>query len=236
MSHSVSSHLSLSVERYDTEIRRFVPHYEFVLGAAAQFVREHAATQDRPRVLDLGAGTGALARAIRGELPAARLTLFDVDDAMLAVARTRFGEGDDVELVRGDFGAADYRLPQADIVVASLSLHHVRVGPEKETLYRRVLEALSPGGLFLNVDAMLPEDGPVGRSLRAAWVEHLVQGGDTREAALARLADWAHEDRYFPIVDELDWMRRAGFVHVDVLIRRGPLASVVAYAPATPTS
>ena len=60
MSHSVRTHLRLAIDAYDESIRKFIPGYEEGLTRAAD---EIAAI--RPGlVLDLGAGTGALAEAV----------------------------------------------------------------------------------------------------------------------------------------------------------------------------
>ena len=60
MSHSVRRHLRVDVDAYDQSIRRFIPAYEEMLEQAAS-----ALAEARPeRVLDLGAGTGALTEAV----------------------------------------------------------------------------------------------------------------------------------------------------------------------------
>ncbi len=230
MSHSVSSHLSLDIARYDVEIRRFVPHYEALLeeasGAVRSFAREGGA-ELAPVVLDLGAGTGALASAVLGAVPSARLVLLDADAAMLEVARTRLGG--EAEIRHGSFTDP---LPACDVAVASLSLHHVREPSAKRALYARIAGALRPGGLFVNADAMIGTAGATSRAVRDGWIEHLVRGGDTPASAAARLAEWALEDTYFPVTDELAWMGEAGFEDIDVRLRRGPMAVVTGRAPA----
>lgn len=60
MSHSAKQHLRLEIEAYDRTIRRWIPGCGLALKRTA---REVARAQPR-RVLDLGAGTGALSEAI----------------------------------------------------------------------------------------------------------------------------------------------------------------------------
>ena len=60
MTHSVRRHLRVEIEAYDRSIRAFIPSYEEMLERTARAVAE-----SRPRrVIDLGAGTGALAEAV----------------------------------------------------------------------------------------------------------------------------------------------------------------------------
>ncbi len=70
---------------------------EKVLGLASSF--------ERPRIVDVGAGSGAIAVALAHSLPAARLTATDISDAALSVARgnaKRNGVAERVRLLEGD--------------------------------------------------------------------------------------------------------------------------------------
>lgn len=68
---------------------------------------------ERPRIVDVGTGSGAIAVALAHELPQAQVTATDVSEAALeiarenaarngAAARIRFAQGDLLEPVRGD--------------------------------------------------------------------------------------------------------------------------------------
>lgn len=106
-------------------------------------------------ILDLGGGTGALSSAVLAGLPGSRVTVLDVDADMLAEARRRLaGFGDRVSFQEASFLDP---LPGADAVVASLALHHVHDLDTKTALYRAIHDALSPGGVLLNLDAAVSE-------------------------------------------------------------------------------
>ncbi len=175
-------------------------------------------------VLDLGAGTGALSAAVLAGLPKARVTLLDVDTAMLDQARRRlapFGE-------RVDFREASFLepLPDADAVVASLALHHVHGLRAKTALYRAIRETLSPGGVLLNLDAAVTEDAQLNSLVfdrMAAW---MADYGIPEAEARGHFASWADEDRYFPLDAELGALRKAGFDEVECFWRRG-LSAIV---------
>lgn len=222
MAHSVEQHLATAPAVYDLDIRRFVPGYDAMLheaiGALEELVETPAA-----RVLDLGAGTGALADMIAKRFPMFALTLLDEDASMLERARQRLGSGP--QLVCGSF--AD-RLPPCDAAVASLSLHHVRSRKEKRRIYRRIVKALAPGGVFVNADAAVPSEPGLKIPLMQRWAAHLVAHGDTEQQAFDRFAQWAKEDRYFSIDDELEMLDGAGFAAVDVRWRAGPMSVIVA--------
>ena len=85
MSHSVRSHLRLEIDAYDDTIRKFIPGYAEGLTRAANKIAAARPTL----VLDLGAGTGALAEAILEHECVGSVEAIDIDPEMLAQARIR---------------------------------------------------------------------------------------------------------------------------------------------------
>ena len=224
MAHSVESHLSVDPEAYDGAIRAFVPGYVEMLRMGVEVLRRTVAAD--AFVVDLGAGTGGFAERVAEALPAARLRLVDVDGAMLARARERLARfGDRVTYAEGRFQDP---LPPCDAVIASLSLHHVPALAEKGEVYRGIHRALRAGGVFVNADATMRADEPFASLTRRLWAEHLVAHGDTLEGALARFDEWAREDTYFSVGDELAALKSAGFARADVLWRTPPTTVIVA--------
>lgn len=205
MSHSVRRHLHLEIDEYDEIIRQFIPGYERMLEEAVQ-----AIALSRPkRVLDLGAGTGALSEAILRKCGESVVELVDVDDEMLARAQTRLQRfGERVRLRRQSFYDP---LPGCDAVVASLALHHVPDLDVKAQLFGRIHEALVPGGVFVNGDATMPDDASGRAADYAVWAAHMVSRGIPEDRAYRHFDEWSDEDTYFPLEQELEAMTRAGF-------------------------
>ncbi len=173
-------------------------------------------------VLDLGGGTGALSAAVLDGLPQARVTLLDVDGAMLDEARRRLAPfGERVEFREGSFLEP---LPAADAVVASLALHHVHDMDVKTDLYRAIRAALAPGGAFINLDAAITEGARLNALTFDLWAARMGEHGIADAEARGHFAAWADEDRYFPLDEELAALWRAGFAEVDCLWRRGSSA------------
>ena len=173
-------------------------------------------------VLDLGGGTGALSAAVLDGLPGARVTLLDVDAAMLDEARRRLAPfGERVEFREGSFLDP---LPAADAVVASLALHHVHDMDVKTDLYRAIRSALAPGGAFVNLDAAITEGARLNALTFDLWAARMGEHGIADAEARGHFAAWADEDRYFPLDEELAALWRAGFAEVDCLWRRGSSA------------
>ncbi|HWH95706.1 MAG TPA: class I SAM-dependent methyltransferase [Baekduia sp.] len=214
--HSVKRHLRVDAESYDVQIRRFIPHYDEMIAIGVELLSELVPADGH--VLDLGGGTGALSSAVLERLAEARVTVLDVDADMLAEARRRLARfGDRVAFHEGSFLEP---LPPADAVVASLALHHVHDLETKTALYRAIGDALSPGGVLLNLDAAVT-DGPrlnglVFDRLAARMADHGIGDAEAR----GHFAAWAQEDRYFPLDAELGALRDAGFAEVECFWRR----------------
>lgn len=226
MSHNVHSHLGVDAAAYDTAIRKFIPGYDAMLEAAADPV----AAVLPALVLDLGAGTGALAHSLLERVGVGRVQLVDTDAAMLERAGRRLRRfGDRVQLTEGSFEDA---LAPCDAVSASLALHHVPTLERKRALFARVFEALRPGGVFVNADVNMPDDDDERDGLYRAWADHMVLSGIDREQAWCHFDDWADEDTYLPLEAELAGLAAVGFDARSVW-RLGPMAVVVARRPLT---
>ena len=222
---SVSTHLAVSPAKYDARIRALIPLYDELIPEVARALA-HAARPVR-LVVDLGIGTGALARACLESVPAARVWGIDADAGMMAIASRRLGRlSRRVTMTTGSF--LDEELPSCDAIVASYSLHHIRTARAKLAFYRRCYRALRPGGVLINGDCA-PASTPRGfaRDLDI-WFGHLGKTFGGRAGGRRVYESWADEDVYVPLAEEIRLLQRAGF-EVDVPWRRSPFAVMVGY-------
>jgi tRNA (cmo5U34)-methyltransferase len=176
-----------------------VPGYERLQDAVARACRGPAVE----RILDLGIGTGETSVRVRDVHPAAEMVGVDVNDAMLAAARSRLPDAD----LR--VGQLEDPLPEGpfDLVVTALAVHHLD-GAGKADLFARVAARLRPGGRFVIADLIVPAD--------PADVVTEIDGVYDQPSSLA---------------DQVTWLEQAGLDAAVVWVERD-LAVVVAERPA----
>jgi tRNA (cmo5U34)-methyltransferase len=175
-------------ELYLHEIRKEVPAFDEFEDAVA------AATAGGTvrAVLELGVGTGETTRRVRALHPDARWTGIDASAAMLARAREVFPDAD-LRVGRLEDGLPTGRF---DVVVSALALHHLPSEGKRE-LFRRVADALRPGGVFVLGDVVVPARAEEAQ-IEIDWVVDLPDRAD----------------------DQLEWLRDAGFDAAVVWSRR----------------
>ena len=104
---------------------------------------------DRPRVVDLGAGSGTGSLALARNLPGSEVTAVDVSPEMLAHLRAQAsaaGLGDRIHTVEADLDQPWPELGPADVVWAASAMHHMAdPGGALASAYA----ALRPGGLLV---------------------------------------------------------------------------------------
>jgi len=218
MAHSVSGHLNLQVAEYDELIRTLVPAYPAMRSVQLDLMAL-ALPNGVGRVLDLGGGTGALAAAVAERFPRAEVEIWDTDRQMLDVARERCAAfGARVHYVERSFTES---LPSCEAVAASIALHHVKDMVVKAAIYRNILAALCPGGMFVNADTAVCETPALRDHAFRVWASSMVRHGISEQQALAHFASWAPEDYYPPLITELRLLADAGFVEPECFWREG---------------
>jgi ubiquinone/menaquinone biosynthesis C-methylase UbiE len=218
--HSVREHLGTAPQEYDRTIRTLVPGYEQMLSTIGWWLSQIAPEQGR--IVELGGGTGALAEAVLKKLPNVRIEIWDIDLGMLLVARERLRDfGERVTLRERSFAEP---LDKCDAVIATLSLHHIPTLDAKRAVYANVFAALSANGIFLNGDCAIDVTEPARSVTFRYWLDFMSKHGISETEGRRRLADWAKEDTYQQIFDELTLLSQAGFLRPEIYWREGPIA------------
>ena len=142
------------------------------------------------RLLDIGGGSGTYTIALLNKNPGMRAVLFDFAK-VLPLARARIsaaGLAERVELVAGDF-YTDPLPGRCDLALLSAIIHQ-NSPDENVALYRKIWQALDPGGAVLIRDYVMDESrtAPPPGALFAINMLVATKGGNTYTFAETRQA------------------------------------------------
>jgi hypothetical protein len=84
--------------------------------------------------------------------------------------------------------------------------------------------------VLVNADANMPPDEAERAPVYQYWADHLVASGIEPDRAWEHFSEWAEEDTYLPLEDELSALRRVGF-EAERVWSDGPVGVVVARKP-----
>jgi tRNA (cmo5U34)-methyltransferase len=205
-----------TVAYYDEWIRKAVPGYDELFAVAREqipYLSDGAVS-----ILDLGAGTGLFSSQVLERCPNGHFVLWDVADKMLETARERFSDFPD----QFRYVVDDYRnLPETgsfDLVISSLSIHHLP-DDEKRELFRRVYGALGETGIFINIDLIRGPTPFLEELYNKDWYDKMRRAGAPEDEIRAGIERRIAYDRDALMEDQLRWLREAGFADSDCVYR-----------------
>jgi len=152
------------------------------------------------RILDLGTGDGRLLALLRIDRRDAEGIALDFSPTMLAAARERFRNDRKVQVIEHNLDDPLPALGRFDVIVSSFAIHHC-TDERKKTLYSEIYAALSPGGIFCNLEHVAPGTP----ELHARFLRSL---GITE-------ADEDPSNKVVSVEIQLQWLREIGFQDVD---------------------
>jgi tRNA (cmo5U34)-methyltransferase len=152
------------------------------------------------RILDLGTGDGRLLTLLRINRPAVEAVGLDFSPTMLDAVRARFRGDPKIRVVEHNLDETLPDLGRFDAIVSSFAIHHC-TDERKRTLYAEIYEALTPGGVFCNLEHVAPGSA----ELHARFL-HVFGITEADEDPSNKLAD---------VHLQLGWLSAIGFQNVD---------------------
>lgn len=129
-------------------------------------------------IVDAGGGSGRLMQRILDRWPRVTGAVVDQSPPFLALAERRLKRFGERAFCIQSRLQDDWlgQLPQRPQAVVSMSAIHHLSPDEKHTLHSRIVEALQPGGLFLNGDEVRPASDADFLALLHKWSAHMREG------------------------------------------------------------
>ena len=225
---SASGYFGSMSESYDSLIHRAVPRYDEMIARLVDYL-----PRDARRVLELGSGTGNLSLRLAESLPRSALTLVDGSEEMIDLVRSRLEDASPsssrrVEYTVARFEELDFPAESFDLVISSISLHHVE---DKAGLYERIRSLISKRGRFCFADQIRGEPESNHALNWERWLDFCREPGHcTPEEIDSLLQHAAAHDHYTTLTEHFTLLSRAGFTEIDCVWRNWMWGIVTATA------
>ncbi|WP_282935247.1 class I SAM-dependent methyltransferase [Paenibacillus sp. RC67] len=225
MNEKVRVQFNEVAQQYDQQRKQLIPCFDDFYETAVRWTHS---SNEAPRILDLGAGTGLLSAGILHKFPQAQLTLVDLSEKMLATARQRFAGNRKVEYIIADYSQYEFDGP-FDAIVSSLSIHHL-THQEKKALFHKLYGLLNEGGVFVNADQARGLTSHIDLSYKNQWEEWIRSNGLPIEAVEGAI-ERRKLDINATVEDQIHWLSEAGFSDVDCVYKYNDFAVFYATKP-----
>jgi tRNA (cmo5U34)-methyltransferase len=210
----IKSSFNNEAQIYDDIILKLIPHYHEMIDALVSSIPFEKAASIK--VLDLGCGTGTIAKTILEQFPNAKITLVDISEKMLELAEQKIG----VESIQKKYCIDFYEMKfveKYDVVVSSLALHHLITDEDKIGFYAKIFAALSLDGVFLNADVVLGSSNENQDNFMEKWISYMRKSCTVDDIYNNWLVRYQKEDRPAVLLDQIKWLLNLGFSDVDVI-------------------
>ncbi|WCN38803.1 class I SAM-dependent methyltransferase [Aneurinibacillus uraniidurans] len=199
--------------KYDEQRKKLIPCFDDFYSIAVSAAKT---ANDSPNILDVGAGTGLLSDFVMEKYPKASLTLVDISEKMLEMARVRFEKYPNVTYIVDDYTKHDFT-EKFDVVISSLSIHHL-TDMEKKNLYERIFSLLKADGVFVNADQVLGSTSYIDELYKTDWKQKVENSGLARQEIMSAY-ERTKLDKMSTLEEQISWLKEAGFSDVDCMYK-----------------
>jgi tRNA (cmo5U34)-methyltransferase len=202
-----------NARQYDSQRRKIIPCFDDFYSITVSIAETN---NTKPKILDIGAGTGLLSSFILEKFPNADLTLIDISEKMIEVAKNRFKENPNVTYIIADY--TKYRFDEKyDYVISSLSIHHL-TDKEKKQLYTSIYSILNNNGVLINADQVLGSTSYIDAIYKRDWKLKVENSGLSKEELISAY-ERTKLDKMSTLEDQLNWLKEIGFLDVDCVYK-----------------
>lgn len=194
---------------YDENRRKLIPCFDDLYSISISLIQNQFGERKKKlKALDVGAGTGLLTSFLLEKYPSARVTLIDMAEEMLNVAKERFKGNGNIENTLADYSRYDFS-GTFDAVISAMSIHHLS-DAGKRKLFNKIYGLLNPGGIFVNAEQVLGETPELETLYKKLW-EEAIRNNGVSEKEIRAWKERLKLDREATAEDQVKWLRQAGF-------------------------
>jgi len=210
----IKTHFEEEAHEFDQIILKLIPYYDEMISALISAIPFE--TSEVIKVVDLGCGTGSIAKKVLETYPNAQVTCVDLAENMIEMAKLKLSFHSGVRYQVSDFYQFDFS-NRYEMVISSLALHHLVTDEDKQDFYAKIYNALTPGGVFYNADVVLASSPHLQETYMRQWKDFMGKSVSEQEIEEKWIPKYWEEDRPARLMDQLAWLGKIGFINSDVI-------------------
>jgi tRNA (cmo5U34)-methyltransferase len=210
----IKKHFEEEANEFDGIILKLIPYYSQMLDALVDVIPFE--TNASIKVIDLGCGTGTIAKMIKKVFPNSSITCLDLAANMIEVCKQKMKDYPNTSYEVADLQSYDFK-NKYDVAVSSLALHHLITDEHKKIFYRKVFNSLNSGGVFYNADIVLASSAHLQQMYMEKWKEFMRKSLTEDEIENKWMITYREEDNPSKLVAQLEWLKAIGFSEVDTI-------------------
>lgn len=197
-------------KNYTESIRRCVPQYSEMLHSIFTYQKPDFNPKE---ILELGCGTGNLTQLIILRYPNAKITAIDISEEIINECKSRIAF-QNIEFIKSDF--KELELPQNtfDLIVSSISIHHIN-DEAKKVMFRKLYQAQPSKGVFSFCDQLRGETEYIYNKHIEKWKEYAQEQGTTPDEWEMWMKHQHDHGYHTTLSNHTKWLKDAGYNIVD---------------------
>ncbi len=203
-----------------------------------------AAQPELRTFLDIGCGDGILGHTLLAHYPDSQGILLDFSEPMIEAAQHKLvASRMQVQFLNVDYGNSDWvksvsTLAPFDAIVSGFSIHH-QPHVRKQALYSEIFNLLIPGGVFINIEHIAPDNHWNEKLFNELFIDSLVSHNQRHQPHISpqeteqrfREREDQHANILAPLDLQLNWMREIGYEQVSCYLKIFELAVFGGFRP-----
>ncbi|MHA1784446.1 MAG: class I SAM-dependent methyltransferase [Candidatus Helarchaeota archaeon] len=201
-------------KKYDAIIKKIIPFYDEMLETLVSILP--FPVKKKIKIIDLGCGTGTLAQKLKQKYPNAVIICLDVAEGMINLAKQKLEQYSDIKFQVKDLHNHEFK-EKYDLIISSLALHHLLGDENKKKFFEKIIQHLSPGGYFYNVDVVLGANEFLEKLYLSKWINFMKKSFSLEEINNNLIPKYYHKEIPTQLMKQLNWLTDLGLQDVDII-------------------
>jgi tRNA (cmo5U34)-methyltransferase len=212
--NNVKDHFEQEAPEFDEIIMKLIPYYPQMLDALISSVP--FPKNKKIKAIDLGCGTGTIAKLLKESFPLATIHCVDIAENMIGAAKQKLSAYSGITFEKADLSNYSF-IDSYDVILSSLALHHLLTDDDKRNFYTKVYKALNPNGVFYNADNVIGSNEAIQENNMEHWKWFMRKTVSKEEIEQKWLMKYKDEDHPAKSMEQLAWLKDIGFKDIDVV-------------------